>query len=105
MKTFKFLNESPESNQREMSPYDIYVDHIVRECINAGVSWMGYETFIRDDDGERKRLKIVGGINANGLLNVTYEVVQYMGNGIHQRNIYQLTIELTPEENFRERLT
>ena len=106
MRTFKFLTSKPKwYKERVYNPYETYVEYTIRECLNVGVNWRGYQTFIQDDDGDRALLKIVTGLNTDGILRVYYSVKKYIGSNNERTTNYSLNIRLSQEENYREQLT
>ena len=60
-------------------------------------------TFIEDDDGQTKRLKILGGILIGGMLHVSYQVQnpEYIAT---TTRVYQLAIALNQQEHYRYHL-
>ena len=104
MRYFKFLVKEQGYIERELTPYDSYVDYVIRDHISIGAYWRGFETFIEDDDGQTKRLKILGGILIGGMLHVSYQVQNPL-DITNTTRVYQLAIPLNEEQNYRYHLT
>jgi hypothetical protein len=100
MRTFKFLVPFQGYIPRVHNPYDIYVEREIRDHLNMGVNWRGFETLCEVEYGELVKLKIVSGINQGGLLQVLYLVTKFLNIDNEETTAHSLTIALNIHEDY-----
>ncbi len=98
MKPFKFFTSFQGYVAREYNDYDNYVEYEIKEHLDMGISWRGFETLYEDENREFVKLKIISGINLGGLLRVMYLITKNVGCENETTTHHTVSIELNQIE-------
>ena len=102
--SFKFLKGTPkrlhynapyislQNNINQPNRYDMMVARHVSNCMRSMIWWRGYETWVDETNGYA-RLKIVSGINIDGMFHIVYLITR---NGNTEN--YRVSVRLTDLE-------